>query len=59
MKVLDAFNRVMSGRRKQKDDRPFPPDLLRDEHTYFNNFAGPGNVVFAPITEKFFDTGLR
>ena len=56
MKVLDAFNRVMSGRRKHRDDRPFPPapiDLLQDEHPYFNHF--PGNVVFTPITEKCFD----
>ena len=55
MKVFDAFNRVMSGRRKQRDDRPFPPDLLRDEHTYLNNFAGSRSVVYAPMTEKIFD----
>ena len=55
MKVFDAFNRVISGRRKQRDDRPFPPDLLRDEHAYLNNFAGSRTVVYAPMTEKFFD----
>ena len=55
MKVFDAFNRVMSGRRKQRDDRPFPPDLLRDENTYLNNFAGSRSVVYAPMTEKIFD----
>ena len=42
----------MSGRRKQRDDRPFPPDLIRDEHAYLNNFGGS---VFAPISEKFYD----
>ena len=59
MKVFDAFNRVMSGRRKQRDDRPFPPDLLRDEHAYLNNFAGSRNVVYAAANangEKIFDS---
>ena len=56
MKVFDAFNRVMSGRRKQRDDRPFPPDLLRDEHAYLSNFAGSRSVMYSsPIAEKCFD----
>ena len=59
MKVFDAFNRVMSGRRKQRDDRPFPPDLIRDEHAYLNNFAGSRNVVYSSgnkDAEKIFDS---
>ena len=59
MKVFDAFNRVMSGRRKQRDDRPFPPDLIRDEHAYLSNFAGSRNVVYSSANkdaEKFFDS---
>ena len=49
----------MSGRRKQRDDRPFPPDLLRDEHAYLNNFTGSRNVVYSSgnkDVEKIFDS---